>query len=59
MSVQRRRHPSVPIHGDLHTLDLREHAVDGRRLDAVVISTPCVDVSARRQGLAQQGEVCP
>jgi hypothetical protein len=59
VQVLRKNHPHIPIHGDLHTLNLKTHAAAGKRLDVVVITTPCVDVSARGQGLAQQGQVCP
>jgi site-specific DNA-cytosine methylase len=58
VQVLRKHHPELPIHGDLQTLDLTQHADDGKRLDVVVITAPCVDVSARGKGLAQQGQVC-
>jgi hypothetical protein len=57
--VLQQHHPDVPVHDDLHTLDLTRHATGGGRLDVVVITTPCVDVSARGQGLAQLGQVRP
>jgi hypothetical protein len=59
VQVLRINHPSTPIHGDLHTLNLTEHVAAGKRLHVVVINTPCVGVSARGRGLAQQGQVCP
>jgi hypothetical protein len=40
-------------------MDLTKHTAAGKRLDIVVITTPCVHVSARGRGLAQQGQVCP
>lgn len=55
--VLHRHHPGIPVHGNLHTLNLADLAPQGRRLDVVVITTPCVDVSARGQGLAQNGQV--
>lgn len=56
VQVLRRHHPGISIHDDLRTLDLTEHAMGGR-VDVVVITTPCVDVSARGHGQAQQGQV--
>jgi site-specific DNA-cytosine methylase len=57
VQVLRKNHPGIALHGDLRTLDLTVHAAEGKRLDVVVITTPCVDVSARGRGLAQQGQV--
>ena len=55
----RRRHPRLKLHSDLNTLDLTQEVPAGVFLDIVVITTPCVDVSARGQGQAQKGEVRP
>jgi hypothetical protein len=57
VQVIKKHHPGIEVHGDLHTLDLTKHATCGGRLDVVVITTPCVDVSARGQGQAQHGQV--
>jgi site-specific DNA-cytosine methylase len=55
--VLKRHHPAIPVHPDLHTLDLLSFTPPGCRLDAVVVTTPCVDVSARGLGQAQHGQV--
>lgn len=49
------RFPDVPQHGDLRTLDLAQ-AVKGKKIDVILISTPCVDLSARGDRLAQDGQ---
>lgn len=56
-AVLHRNFPEIPLHDDINTLCLRQ-AVGERAIDFVVITTPCVDVSARGKGLAQKGEVC-
>lgn len=56
-AVLRKHYPDVPICDDLHALDLAKMCA-GVRLDVLVITTPCVDLSSRGLGLAQLGEVC-
>jgi hypothetical protein len=58
MQVLRRHHPGLQVHSDLETLSLQHYVPPGQKLDLVVITTPCVDVSARGQGEAQKGKVC-
>jgi site-specific DNA-cytosine methylase len=55
--VLQRHHPAIRVHPDLHTLDLMEFTPPGCALDVVIITTPCVDVSARGVGQAQHGQV--
>ena len=46
----------MPQHGDLHTLDLADAVPEeGALIDVILISTPCVDLSARGDRLAQDG----
>lgn len=55
--VLTRVYPHVPLHDDIKTLDLKAACSEGQPLTLVVLSTPCVDVSARGQLKAQDGEV--
>jgi hypothetical protein len=41
----------------MNSLSLEKEIPADVRLDVVVITTPCVDVSARGRGLAQNGQV--
>ena len=58
--VLQQHFPDVPLHDDILTLDLVEHGEigDGDRLDTVIITTPCTDVSPRGAGAGQDGMVC-
>jgi hypothetical protein len=55
--VLAKHNPGLKLHPDIRTLKLEDQVEEGKRLDAVVISTPCVDVSSRGSGLAQLGQV--
>lgn len=55
MQVIRRHHPGIPIHPDILDLNLEDYIPEGTQLHYVVITTPCVDVSRRGNGLAQFG----
>jgi site-specific DNA-cytosine methylase len=56
VQVLARHHPRLRVHSDLNSLDLVSAIPEGTRLDVVVISTPCTDVSVRGKGKAQLGE---
>jgi hypothetical protein len=57
VQVLAKHHPGLKVHPDMKNLDLVSQIPSGVLLDVVVISTPCVDVSARGSGLAQKGTV--
>jgi hypothetical protein len=56
MQILARHHPGLKVHPDVRDLDLVA-AAGGVRLDIVLISTPCTDVSTRGHGRAQLGQV--
>jgi site-specific DNA-cytosine methylase len=55
--VFRKHFPDIELHDDLKHLTLEEHVPPDVRLDVVIITTPCVDVSCRGRGMAQNGQV--
>lgn len=57
MQVIHKHHPTLKIHDEIETLVLADFVPAGCRLDFVVFSTPCTDVSARGEGEAQDGQV--
>jgi hypothetical protein len=56
VQVLAKHHPGLSVHSDVRDLDLAA-AVGNSIIEAVVISTPCVDLSSRGLGQAQLGQV--
>ena len=57
MQVLRHQFPHAPLHDDVRTLRLTEACTLTSRIDVVLVSTSCVDVSTRGARKAQDGMV--